>query len=80
LLQKRCSLLCLATLLGFKDKAPVPIKVDKAGAGRAIGIVEVHSSLEHITVGFGFASRRVWPGQPEDGAKLDQEQLIVGAL
>jgi hypothetical protein len=57
--------LSLATLFGFQHEAGVPVKIDKARAGRAVCILKMHGSLEDILVTVWLAGRRLRSFDPE---------------
>ena len=80
LLQKGLFPLCRAALLGFEHKAVMAIEIDKAGAGRAVGVVEPYGVLEHVSVAIDLAAGGIRVRQAERVAQLDQEQLVVGPL
>ncbi|MCO5072286.1 MAG: hypothetical protein M9944_13875, partial [Rhizobiaceae bacterium] len=67
-------------LLGFEDEAAATIAVDTTRRARAVGVLEIHTPLEHIVVQFVLLLRHVRAVKAESLTKADDKQLIVRKL
>jgi hypothetical protein len=67
----------LVVLLGFEDEAALFIEINAAGFSLP---EEFYCAFEDVGIAFGVRAGRFRRGQVERGAKLGQEERIVGAF